>query len=179
MATFLTSDLHCYHKNIIKYCSRPFSDIEEMNAALIENWNSVVCSGDTVWFLGDFSFTNIEKSQEIFNQLAGTKKALYGNHDGSHKRLLEIGFDSVSDFLYYGNNIYLCHFYSGIFCKPHVKLFLSQIPKGGILLHGHAHNPPQSKITKSGIWTYDVGVDANNFTPVNLETVIQEIKDYK
>lgn len=150
-----------------------------MNSTLIRNWNSVVSEEDTVWFLGDFSFTNIEKSQEFFNQLAGKKNAVYGNHDGSHKRLLDIGFDSVCDFLHFGDSVYLCHFYSGIFCKPHIKTFLSKIPKSEILLHGHAHNPPQRKITKSDIWTYDVGVDANNFTPVNLETIIQEIKDYK
>lgn len=150
-----------------------------MNSALIKNWNSVVSEDDTVWFLGDFSFTNIEKSQEIFKQLAGKKNAIYGNHDGSHKRLLDIGFDSVSDYLYYGNSIYLCHFYSGVFCKQPVRSFLSKIPKSGILLHGHAHNPPHNKIRKNGIWAYDVGVDANNYKPVNLETIIQEIKDYK
>lgn len=29
--TFLTSDLHLGHKNIIRYCSRPFSSLKEMD----------------------------------------------------------------------------------------------------------------------------------------------------
>ena len=39
---FLTSDTHFGHRNIIKYCERPFYCIEEMDDALIANWNSAV-----------------------------------------------------------------------------------------------------------------------------------------
>ena len=39
---FFTSDTHFWHENIIKFCNRPFSSIEEMNDTIIENWNKVV-----------------------------------------------------------------------------------------------------------------------------------------
>ena len=58
MNIWFTSDLHLGHGNIIKYCNRPFKDIEHMNRALIDNWNSRVKLNDVVFHVGDFCFKN-------------------------------------------------------------------------------------------------------------------------
>ena len=34
---WLTSDLHFWHKNICKYCNRPFETIEQMNEEILVN----------------------------------------------------------------------------------------------------------------------------------------------
>lgn len=52
---WFTSDLHLNHSKIIEYCNRPFSNIEEMNEMLINNWNSVVKPKDIVFCLGDIA----------------------------------------------------------------------------------------------------------------------------
>lgn len=39
---YFTSDLHFGHKNIIRFCDRPFASAEEMDERLIENWNAKV-----------------------------------------------------------------------------------------------------------------------------------------
>ena len=39
---FFTSDLHFQHKNVIRFCGRPFENTKDMELKLIENWNSVV-----------------------------------------------------------------------------------------------------------------------------------------
>ena len=52
---WFTADTHIGHRNIIKYCQRPFSDVEDMNKTLISNWNKVVGINDYVFHLGDFS----------------------------------------------------------------------------------------------------------------------------
>lgn len=48
---FFTSDLHLGHRNIIRLCNRPFATIEEMDEALIRNWNAKVTNGDTIYIL--------------------------------------------------------------------------------------------------------------------------------
>ena len=54
--TFFIADTHFNHERIIPICKRPFSDVEEMNKKLIENWNSVVSDDDIVWVLGDYFY---------------------------------------------------------------------------------------------------------------------------
>ena len=62
--TFITSDLHLDHTNIIKYCKRPFLDTEEMNQTLINNWNNTISKRDTVYFLGDLAFGKGSKTTD-------------------------------------------------------------------------------------------------------------------
>ena len=64
---YYISDLHFDHTNVIKFDNRPFKDVEEMNNALIHNWNSVVKKNDIVYVLGDFCFGNTERTNELFN----------------------------------------------------------------------------------------------------------------
>lgn len=53
---YLISDMHFGHPNIIKYENRPFSSVEEMDAAIMNNWNATVGKDDKVFILGDVSF---------------------------------------------------------------------------------------------------------------------------
>jgi superfamily II DNA or RNA helicase len=52
MTTWFTADLHFGHRNIIEHRNRPCSDVDAMNRALIQNWNQVVGTDDTVWVVG-------------------------------------------------------------------------------------------------------------------------------
>ena len=67
---FFTADLHLGHKNIIKYCNRPFSSLKDMDETIINNWNSVVGKNDTVYALGDLVF-GFHKYEKYLNQLNG------------------------------------------------------------------------------------------------------------
>ena len=51
---YYISDTHFYHANAIGFDNRPWQDVSAMNAALVENWNSVVKKSDDVYVLGDF-----------------------------------------------------------------------------------------------------------------------------
>lgn len=86
MAVYFTSDTHYFHQNVILYSQRPFSSREEMNEALIYNWNKLVRADDEVYHLGDFSFSNDAKLKDVLSKLNGRKKLVFGNHDNSLRK---------------------------------------------------------------------------------------------
>ena len=68
---FITSDLHLGHANIIGYCNRPFHNVDEMDNKIINNWNSIIDKGDTVYFLGDFCMGGVDTIRNYVQQLNG------------------------------------------------------------------------------------------------------------
>jgi len=79
--TFFTSDTHFGHANIIKFCSRPFKDIDRMNEVLINNWNARIKPDDFVIFVGDFVFRSSVHVTSYLKSLNGNKTMICGNHD--------------------------------------------------------------------------------------------------
>ena len=197
---WITSDQHFFHKNIISLANRPFVDISEMNEAIINNFNSLVNDEDFCIHLGDICMGNVDESLKIVKQLNGKQFLIIGNHDKPFhqvawsQKYLDVGFSK----LYFGSislvqllmdnkipfpdydisKIQLCHFpfedtiilpYDEKYRQYHIKDF------GQYLLHGHQH----SKISMKRERMYDVGVDANNFKPVNLDIITKTIQEYK
>jgi calcineurin-like phosphoesterase family protein len=96
---YFTSDLHINHKNVIKYCNRPFPDTKEMELKLIENYNAIINDEDTVYFLGDIFFCGVNDAKRIMTKLKGNKILVIGNHDKSATKMREIGFTKVHNSL--------------------------------------------------------------------------------
>ena len=70
--TFFTSDTHFAKETAIFQDHRPFRDVDEMDEALITNWNSVVGDDDDAYVLGDFIDTeDFKKACDILQQLNG------------------------------------------------------------------------------------------------------------
>lgn len=81
MSTFLTSDQHFGHRNILTIdAGRPFASIEEHDETLIERWNAVVRPGDRVLHLGDFSLS-VPEMERVVRRLNGDITLYAGNHD--------------------------------------------------------------------------------------------------
>ncbi len=82
MTRFFTSDVHFGHRNVIGFCDRPYANVEEMDAAIIKQWNSQVKPEDEVFFLGDFGVIKSKVLEDdLVNQLNGKKHLILGNHD--------------------------------------------------------------------------------------------------
>jgi len=166
---YFTSDLHLGHKNIIKYCNRPFQSVAEMDLAIINNWNSIITPKDEVYILGDVTF-NREQLLYYMSQLAGRIYIIPGNHDNWVKQLNRTPIVySISMFpvmllpqLCEIEGIILCHYQMKNWNKAHYN---------SIHLYGHSHGNsiPEGK-------SMDVGVDCNNFIPISLDEVISIMK---
>jgi len=180
---FATSDLHLCHDNIIKYCERPFKDSKEMNRVLTKNWNDVVGMDDDVYVIGDFALikgedhnAKYEKLKFLTGSLNGKKHLIVGNHDyfDSEEYLLA-GFEDVQwgfcDILLNKHWFTLCHYQMVSWNNSH---------RGSMHLFGHTHwrqqvIPRHSVYSEMG-WSerkFNVCVDANNFTPVNINDIIK------
>ena len=177
MALYFTSDTHFGEQRALELSKRPFETTDEMDNAIIENWNKVVTPEDTVFHLGDFG------NFDIRTKLAGKIILIEGNYEEklpfTKRKELEQLFESRGDkyimkinghasveFAYHGDNINdiifrMCH-------RPDdcIKDRVG-VPKIKFNLFGHIHG--RQMIKWYGI---DVGVDAHHFTPISLDDVL-------
>lgn len=164
---YFISDTHFYHSNIIKYCNRPFKDVNEMNETIINSWNSVVKNDDTVYHLGDFCLSSDDEIKSIFNMLNGNKILIRGNHDRKLVKFYEeIGFKVLTH-----APIILDEYKKML---SHVPLPDAKIKAGDINLHGHIHN---KKISDDYPKNYsedkhiNLSVDVINYNPISIEEI--------
>jgi calcineurin-like phosphoesterase family protein len=54
---FFTADEHYGHANIIRYCNRPFTSVDQMDAEIIQRHNEIVGLKDVVIHAGDFTLS--------------------------------------------------------------------------------------------------------------------------
>jgi calcineurin-like phosphoesterase family protein len=168
---WLTADLHFTHLNIIKYCNRPFSSAEDMDRALIENWNRVVGHDDMVLVLGDFTF-KYERFGSYQARLSGEKIFFRGNHDP------KMAMADVGMVFYKHTKIWCSHYAHAIWPENH---------RGAFHAFGHSHNG----FTQAFKGSFDVGVDSvaafmargsrpispEHYVPISFEDFVRNVKN--
>lgn len=165
---YLTSDTHFNHANIIGYCNRPWATVDDMNAGLVERWNSTVGPDDTVFHLGDFAMGLHDFAPAVFEQLNGEKHLIVGNHDsGKIKRMRWASVQKHHRELIGGKRLYMIH-------DPG-RASVADVAPGTVVLHGHLHGMAQlHPFTKHPEGRYiDVGVDCWDYRPVALAHVLR------
>lgn len=126
---FMISDLHFDHTKLVEY--RGHTSVEEMNAALIAGWRSVVTDSDKVFVLGDVALnTTPESLGRHLSALPGSKVLIMGNHDTDPAKIA----------------VYQKHFVSMVGCMEYKRAILTHIPvhPGQLVrfaynIHGHVH----------------------------------------
>lgn len=167
MNIWLTADTHFGHKNIIKYCERPFKTVEEMDTTLIKNWNKLVDEQDLVYHLGDFSMSKRSGDIKRYREkLSGKIFLIKGNHDRLRREDYELfeGVENIKTIRYNEYKIVLCHYAMRVWDGSF---------HGSLHFFGHSH----SCLEQHGR-SCDVGVDANNFAPMAIEEGILKVNQY-
>ena len=113
MATKYIADWHYNHKNSIAFDNRPFASVDEMNAALIQNWNTAVSPEDTIYILGDMFWCSTTAAIRVLEKLNGIKFLVKGNHDHQKSPEFKRYFRQIADYLEIeddGRPVVLCHY---------------------------------------------------------------------
>jgi calcineurin-like phosphoesterase family protein len=158
---YFTSDIHFGHKDVIRFCKRPYRTVSEMNESIIKNWNNVVGDTDRVFLVGDVFLCGSSEAGGYIKRLNGHKVLIKGNHDRNKKKMLEVGFDEFHKEYEYtmpDGRLALIKHYPGPDCIMDEKYDL--------LIHGHIH--VDNKVNGKKI---NVSTDIWNYTPVNIETL--------
>mgnify|MGYP001205212417 CR=1 FL=1 len=185
---YLSSDFHFAHTNVIKYCNRPFSSIEEMDDIIIYNINKLVQPDDTLWCLGDFTFKNHDEYRKLIK--CKNVHLILGNHDKIPKNKLKDIFTSVENLhrikVNYKNtvlNIVLCHYamriwelshYGSIHCYGHSHYTLPDDPNalsmdvGVDAVAGRATGYSYQELKDGNLWHL---LKPENYKPINIEDV--------
>ena len=175
---WVTSDLHYNHANILTFIdykgnrTREFDNVDQMNEYLIEKHNSVVKPGDIYYCLGDTFFGDRDKFKKDWPKFNGSKRLLVGNHD-------DIQFLSSGGF--FKKTLFWRMFTEHGLMFHHVPLHPMSLFRGKDLeaplfqVHGHTHTMGSPKM---GPYT-SVCVEMRNYTPVNIEDLALEAKNYR
>lgn len=164
MKYFFTADEHYGHANIIKYCDRPFTSVQEMDDEIIKRHNEVVGPGDTVIHIGDFSLMSSRNVENYMRRLNGIHKFIKGSHDYWLDTYNGIDAHEILEMTIDGNYIVACHYAMKVWPRSHFNSWQ---------LFGHSHGRLEG-VGKQ----MDVGVDTHNFYPYSLEE-IKKIMDKK
>lgn len=159
---FVISDTHFGHGKIIEHCIRPFEDEDQMNKAMVDNWNSLVGPKDTVIHLGDVGWRNVHY---WVTQLNGRKILVEGNHDNrmnaATRRLFAHVFP-IWDTKVEGQRVTFCHYPMQAWNKSH---------RGSLHLHGHSHGGAEESMTHL---RWDMSVDVWDFKPVPWDIIMDK-----
>lgn len=182
---FYISDWHYGHTNVIAFDNRPFKTVDEMNSALVNNWNSFVSKSDMVFVLGDMFWGNATEAAAILRDMNGQKFLIQGNHDRINE-VFRKSFVAVEPYMEVDDNnrhVVLSHYPIPFYKNQH---------SGWYHLYGHVHNSYEWHMTEhmktlvedlrqEKYPMYNVGamIPYMNYTPRTLDEVISGYNKWK
>jgi calcineurin-like phosphoesterase family protein len=135
---WMTSDLHFGHSNIIGYCDRPFTTVQNQTDVLLGLLQKVQ-QEELIIFAGDMAMGDYATGVDIMRTMPGYKILVAGNHDldatGACPLANEGIFDAVVPFLFWrglrNTSVLVSHYPVQEYYPMPVKRLINY--------HGHLH----------------------------------------
>lgn len=171
--SWVIADLHLGHMGVCKFTQsdgvtplRPWDNPDDMDKALIANWNALVDHGDRVYVLGDVAINR--KALSTLYALKGRKCLVKGNHD----------IFKLNDYTPHFDDIRACVVGKG-YILTHIPIHPCSMGRYGLNIHGHLHSNRVKKTEKNREHEDDprylcVSVEQTGFKPVNLQGIIDK-----
>jgi calcineurin-like phosphoesterase family protein len=163
--TFLISDTHFGHLGVTKFLRedgtklRPWDSVEEMDEAMIENWNKVVTHNDKVYHLGDVVINR--KALHTLYRLNGTKVLIKGNHD----------LFRLDEYTPHFKDIRAYHVLDQ-FLLAHIPVHPESLERWSAQIHGHLH----ANTLKNKRYI-NVSVEQIDYTPIPFDLVKERFRN--
>ena len=159
--TWVWSDLHLDHAEVVWCFNRPFRNSQAMCRALVDAWRETVEESDRIICLGDVTVGVANREiDKALATLPGTKVLVVGNHE------FPVGGAGVKD---YGFEAV----HPTLVCETDPPLLLTQepldeVPAGMVNVHGHLHGREACAIARCSRYHLNVNVELTSFRPVRL-----------
>lgn len=173
---FFTSDLHFCHDKPFIWGPRGFDNVEEMNEAIVRNWNETVADDDDIYVLGDLILKDNETGIKLWKKLRGRKHVIIGNHDTAPRvellrKCRNTEIVGYADLLRYkGYSLYLSHYPTMTGNYDETKFMKNCV----INLCGHVHTSDRFSDIDKG-WIYHCELEAHDNRPVSVETILADM----
>lgn len=170
--TYFTSDTHFSQERTLEFSKRPFISTDEMDLAMISNWNKKVTMNDDVFHAGDLG--DLDKIRDIIGCLNfrtltiipwNYERKEYDKFKKAVKGLRNVTIEENGfGFTEKESNFYIVH-------EPLTPALENADTKFGkdnyCVLFGHTHN--RGNVKRNGI---NIGTDCWGFTPISIDEVL-------
>jgi calcineurin-like phosphoesterase family protein len=184
LAIWFTSDWHFNHNKDFIYAARGFEDVQDMNTTIVARHNLFVKPEDDVYVLGDLCMgEDLAVNKVLIESLNGNLHVILGNHDGNKRHTMYCDCKNIVEICglaktlkYRKYTFYLSHYPAMTANFDDDKPLRQKV----INLAGHTHDTSAiSLIEQNNMLSYNVGVDAHDCYPVELDKIISYLKGEK
>jgi calcineurin-like phosphoesterase family protein len=160
---YITSDTWFGRPQILQIANRPFANVEDMNAALIKNWNKKVKKEDLVFHLGNFAWDPIT-ARKVLKKLNGKIFFILGNQDSALKEVI----DEFPNAQFLDQTIAELAEFDAVLSHYPLAVWNGK-DSGTIHIHGHTVFSHKTDLTTER--RFNVCTDFWGFSPINYLTL--------